>query len=82
MAAGDRMRPLGMKRFKKVSDLLIDRKIDRFRKERQTVLTVDGQLAWLCGVQIDDRFKVTGETQEVAQLMWTYVQLNGNEIDA
>lgn len=70
---GDRMRPLGMRGFKKVSDLLIDRKIDRFRKEEQTVLTVDGKLAWLCGVQLDERFKVTGATEEVARLTWAHV---------
>ena len=70
---GDRMKPLGLKGFKKVSDLLIDKKIDRFRKEQQTVLTVDGKLAWLCGVQLDDRFKVTSRTDKMAQLTWAHV---------
>ncbi|MFQ6676130.1 MAG: tRNA lysidine(34) synthetase TilS [Fidelibacterota bacterium] len=72
--AGDRMKPLGLTGFKKVSDLLVDEKIDGFTKESQFVLTVNGEIAWLCGIRLDDRFKVTSKTPEVVRLGWRPVQ--------
>ncbi|MFQ6616897.1 MAG: hypoxanthine phosphoribosyltransferase, partial [Fidelibacterota bacterium] len=66
--AGDRMKPLGLSGFKKVSDILVDEKMDRFTKESQIVLTVDGKIAWLCGIRLDDRFKVSPDTSHAARL--------------
>ena len=67
---GDRMIPLGMKDQKKVSDILIDQKINRFNKENQYVLTSDGKIVWLCGLCLDDRFKVSDTTSSVAVINW------------
>lgn len=67
---GDRMKPLGMTGFKKVSDILIDKKIDRFTKQEQYVLTAGRDIVWLCGVTLDDRFKVSSETQVIARIIW------------
>ena len=47
--AGDQFQPLGMDGRKKVSDLLIDEKIDRFTKEKQLVVTADCEIIWVCG---------------------------------
>jgi tRNA(Ile)-lysidine synthase len=67
---GDRMNPLGLNGSKKVSDILIDRKLDRFAKDRQYVLTSDDEIVWLCGVCLDDRFKVTEKTSRFGRLQW------------
>jgi tRNA(Ile)-lysidine synthase len=64
------MNPLGLNGSKKVSDILIDRKLDRFAKDRQYVLTSDDEIVWLCGVCLDDRFKVTKETSRFGRLQW------------
>lgn len=71
--AGDRMVPLGMNGSKKVSDILVDAKIDRFAKMSQYVLTSGEKIVWLCGLRLDDAFKVTPSTSSVARLNWTTV---------
>lgn len=63
--AGDRFFPLGMKHPKKVSDFLIDEKVPLNIKERVCVLLSGEEVAWLIGYRIDERFKVTDETQNI-----------------
>tara|TARA_B100000029_G_scaffold516768_1_gene633900 strand:- start:9474 stop:10874 length:1401 start_codon:yes stop_codon:yes gene_type:complete len=67
---GDRMIPLGMKNQKKISDILIDEKINRFNKEDQYVLTSNDEIVWLCGLRLDDRFKVSDSTSSVVKINW------------
>lgn len=61
---GDVFQPFGMDgKSKKVSDLLIDAKIDLFRKERTAVLVNgDGKIIWVVGIRADERFKITATT--------------------
>ena len=65
---GDRFFPLGSPGSKKVSDYLTDAKIPP--AERQDVVLVSDQLGiiWVVGQRIDDRVKLTGETQHVLHL--------------
>ena len=67
---GDRMIPFGMGGRKKVSDILIDQQVNRFKKEKQYVLTSRDEIVWLCGRRLDDRFKLTSETSSVVRLNW------------
>ena len=67
--AGDRFFPLGMKHPKKVSDFLIDEKVPLNIKERVCVLLSGEEIAWLIGYRIDERFKVTDETQNVLKVV-------------
>ena len=46
---GDRYKPLGMNGHKKISDLLIDNKVDGFTKDKQLVLTANDEIIWVCG---------------------------------
>lgn len=66
--AGDAFYPLGMAHRKKVSDFLIDEKVPRYAKAEQWVITSQGQLVWLVGRRIDNRFKVTSATRQLAVL--------------
>jgi tRNA(Ile)-lysidine synthase len=66
---GDAFVPLGMQMKKKISDFFIDAKIPVYEKRSYPVLeTKDGEIIWLCGQRIDDRFKVTDETRRVLKL--------------
>ena len=65
---GDRFIPLGMKNFKKVSDFLIDKKVPRNYKKRVTVVTSEGNIVWLAGHRIDDRYKLTNSTDTVLEI--------------
>ena len=74
---GDVFQPLGMKNKKKISDFLINEKIDNFSKKTQSVLTVDGEIAWVCGLRISDWAKITKNTEQKALL--TIKPVKGHE---
>ncbi len=63
--AGDVFYPLGLGHRKKVSDLLIDLKIPLSLKEQVAVLCSAGEIIWVVGYRLDDRFKITKETKQV-----------------
>ncbi len=60
--------PLGMKGKKKLSDFLIDLKINRFDKENIYVVLSDNQIVWVVGLRIDERVKVTNETKRILEM--------------
>jgi tRNA(Ile)-lysidine synthase len=66
---GDSFIPLGMKARKKISDFFVDEKIPVYEKKEYPILeTKGGEVIWLCGQRIDDRFKITEGTQRVLKL--------------
>ena len=62
--SGDRFRPLGLKGTKKLSDLLIDEKVTRELRRRTPIVETEGEIVWVAGIRIDDRYKVTGRTKK------------------
>ena len=67
-SSGDRFNPLGMKGSQKISDYLINNKINLFQKDEQTVLTADNQIIWVCGQRIDDSVKVNNSTKNILRI--------------
>jgi tRNA(Ile)-lysidine synthase len=65
---GDRFHPLGAPGRRKLQDFLVDLKIPREERGRIAVLESEGEIAWVLGLRIDDRFKVVEETSRVAEL--------------
>lgn len=65
---GDRFRPLGMKGWKKLSDFFIDEKRSIAEKARTWLLTYRNEVVWVIGMRLDDRFKVTPDTQKVLKI--------------
>lgn len=65
---GDRFMPFGMSNFKKVSDFLIDQKISIVEKERVHVITSNGEIIWVVGLRIDNRFKIDKGTQKIYRI--------------
>jgi tRNA(Ile)-lysidine synthase len=53
---------------KKVSDFLVDSKTPRDRKRHVLVLVAGEEIAWVCGMRLDDRFKVTDDTKNVLRV--------------
>ena len=64
-ASGDWFIPLGMKGKKKVSDLMIDEKIPVNLKNRVLILESAGDIAWVIGYRIDNRYKIVDSTERV-----------------
>lgn len=65
---GDWFIPYGMTGRKKVSDYLIDHKVPLPEKKRQFVLLSGDEIVWLIGRRIDDRFRLTSETENVLRI--------------
>ena len=77
---GDSFVPLGMTGRKKVSDFFIDAGIPAFEKHRYPILATEaGEIIWLCGRRIDDRFKVTDATRRVLKLEFLSLTFGANE---
>jgi tRNA(Ile)-lysidine synthase len=57
---GDRFQPLGLAHDKKLKDFLIDRKIAAEVRDRIPLLIWNGEIVWVAGVEISEKFKVTG----------------------
>jgi tRNA(Ile)-lysidine synthase len=67
--AGDRFEPLGMLgQTVKLSDLFTNLKIPRRFRENWPVLCVDDEIAWVAGLRMSERFKVTPQTRRVLRL--------------
>ncbi|WP_422079977.1 tRNA lysidine(34) synthetase TilS [Ulvibacterium sp.] len=65
---GDYFYPLGMKGRKKVSKFFKDEKMDAISKEKQWLLCSRGTVVWVVGKRADERFKVSGDTQNIVKI--------------
>ncbi len=66
--AGDKFKPLGMKRNKKISDFLTDLKIPSAEKKKILVLENNGKIIWVVGFRISDDVKITEQTKKRLEL--------------
>jgi len=68
----DKMKPLGMKRYKRLQDIFVDDKIKAIRRNRIPII-VDamGRIIWVCGVRMSEDFKVTPHTRKCLRLKLT-----------
>jgi tRNA(Ile)-lysidine synthase len=69
---GDTFVPLGMKTKKKISDFFVDAKIPIYEKQHVLILeTKGGEVVWVCGQRIDERFKITSDTKRILRLEYS-----------
>ncbi|MBO6025346.1 MAG: tRNA lysidine(34) synthetase TilS [Bacteroidales bacterium] len=63
---GDRFHPLGMNGSKLLSDFFVDQKFTEWQKQNVWLLvSSNGDILWVVGYRIDERYKVTSETKTV-----------------
>jgi tRNA(Ile)-lysidine synthase len=67
---GDRFQPLGLLQPKKLKDFLIDRKIARDSRDRLPLLLWNGEIVWIAGVEVSERFKVTEPARGTVYEVW------------
>jgi len=61
--AGDRFMPFGMNSFRKLSDYFTDKKFSIPEKEKALVMESEGNIVWLLGERIDNRFRISPGTR-------------------
>lgn len=72
---GDHFQPFGMKgKSKKIQDLLVDLKLERFEKERQLLLTNHDHILWVIGLRLDERAKVDPGTKQIYRVKMIAVE--------
>ncbi len=63
---GDRFHPLGMKGSKLLSDFFVDQKYTEWQKRNVWLLVAaDGDILWVVGYRIDERYKVSISTKTI-----------------
>lgn len=65
---GDRLVPLGAASAVKLKDFLINQRIPRAARDAMPVVEGKGGIAWVVGVRLDDRVKVTRATRRAGRL--------------
>ncbi|HPD33454.1 MAG TPA: tRNA lysidine(34) synthetase TilS, partial [Candidatus Kapabacteria bacterium] len=64
---GDVIKPLGAPGRMKVSDYLINNKINTYDKNFIYVLAKENEVIWILDHQINDKYKITKETKRFLQ---------------
>jgi tRNA(Ile)-lysidine synthase len=65
---GDSFIPYGMKEFKKLKNYFIDEKIPRFLRYQIPIFLCRGEIIWVGGMRVDERFKVRDKRKKVLSI--------------
>jgi tRNA(Ile)-lysidine synthase len=69
--AGDRFQPIGMPTPVKLQDLFTNAKVPRPDRHRRVVaVTVKGEIMWVEGMRISERFKLDNDTRQRLKWCW------------
>ncbi len=72
--AGDRFQPIGMKSAVKLQDLFVNAKIPAaHRRGLALATTAEGEIFWVAGLRIGERFKLTPGTKRRLRWDWTKI---------
>lgn len=66
--AGDRFTPIGMHGSRKLQDFLTDLHLTRKQKKEVWLMLSGEEIAWVAGYRISDKYKVTEQTTNVAEI--------------
>lgn len=65
---GDRFRPLGMDKEKKLKDFFIDKKLDRLLRDKIGLICDDNNIIWVIGYGISDIYKIRNNSKHILNL--------------
>ena len=59
-----------MTQSKKLSDFFINSKLSLYQKEEIRLLLSAEKIVWVIGMRIDNRFRITDETQNILEISY------------
>ncbi|MBI2855137.1 MAG: tRNA lysidine(34) synthetase TilS [Chloroflexi bacterium] len=65
---GDKFQPMGMSGMKKLQDFMVDERIPRHMRDTVPLVCSQEGVIWVVGYRLDERARVTRETQKVLKL--------------
>lgn len=68
---GDKIIPLGLNGSKKVKDIFIDMKIPKEKRDHIPILEFDGNIAWIIGVKLSDKYKIDSNTRKIIKIQFS-----------
>lgn len=71
---GDSFKPFGMLGEKKLQDFFVDQKVPRRERDKVPIITHDSDIVWVAGFRIDERFRITEDTDRVLVLRMRRLQ--------
>ena len=71
---GDRFRPLGMLKEKKLQDFFVDQKVPRSERRKVPLLVSGNNIIWVCGLRISDDVKITGTTKKILKILYRHCE--------
>ncbi len=74
---GDRFCPLGMDRPVKLKDFFISRKVPLDERKQVPLLLSDGNIIWVAGHRIDERYKIDVNTKRVLKVTLRTLRTQG-----
>lgn len=68
---GDYFYPCGFQHRKRLQDFFVDKKIPRFMRDSIPLITVEDEIAWICGYRADKRFLPEPEENNILEIKFT-----------
>ena len=65
---GDRIQPAGMDGSKTLQDLFTDQKVPRDRRAQVPIVESEGEIAWVAGLAVGERFRAAPDEERVVVL--------------
>lgn len=69
---GQRFQPLGLRYQKKLNEFLIDRKIPQELRDQLPLLMCNGEVVWVAGVEISEKYKVPAKPGSLFEISIEY----------
>lgn len=69
---GDRMKPLGMRSFKKLHDIFVDEKVPRELRDKIPLIVSGNRILWAGGVKLSEDYRIDKNTKKVVKLAINY----------
>jgi len=73
---GDAFHPLGMEGSMKVSDFLTNQKVSLIDKNNIILLATKSDIIWICGMRLNNKFKVTDNTFKYLKIEYSVAKEN------